>query len=376
MKKTLILTLLLSLVILLTVVIFIAGGNSQTIPKDNQIAEDTQASASVCQPVIATQLSQFADIIHIENTQEFDTNLNPLTGLAGITDEAVGMRPVAVMVNNIKPAFPQYGIAQADVIFEIPVEGNQTRFMALYADYTQVPKICSVRSCRKYFPAISEGFDAIYVNWGMSGAIESYVKSLKLTQYDGKYNAGGMFGRDMERRNAGYALEHTSYFDGTMLADVVKADGVRIEIEDDKKGTAFQFNSVVTKPSGNACTEVNVDFGAALATFTYDEVSNIYLKAHNGVAQMDGVTGTQLAFANVLVLEAKITADANGTHRDVNWHGGNGYYVSNGAMQKITWSKKNEQSPMKFYDEAGNELSINRGKTYIAINYIGQATFQ
>ena len=81
---------------------------------------------------------------------------NLLTGLATLTDEAVGKRPVAVMVNNTKASFPQYGIAQADIIFEVPVEGAETRFMAMYGDYTQVPKICSVRSCRMYFPEFSD----------------------------------------------------------------------------------------------------------------------------------------------------------------------------------------------------------------------------
>jgi hypothetical protein len=105
-------------------------------------------------------------------------NTNLLTGLPNLTDEAVGKRPVAVMVNNVKAAFPQYGVAQADIIFEVPVEGGSTRFMAMYGDYTQVPKVCSVRSCRMYFPEFSEGFDAVYVNWGMSDAIRPYVNSL------------------------------------------------------------------------------------------------------------------------------------------------------------------------------------------------------
>ena len=47
-------------------------------------------------------------------------------------------------------------------------------------------------------------------------------------------------------------------------------------------------------------------------------------------------------------------------------------------MKKITWEKleNNEQSRMHFYDMNGNELKINRGKSYIAVNYKNQATFQ
>lgn len=305
-------------------------------------------------------------------------NINLLTGVPDLTPEAYGKRPVAVMVNNIKPAFPQYGIEAADIIFEIPVEGSATRFMAIYGDYTQIPKICSIRSCRGYFPALSEGFDAVYVNWGMMDEVRAYTNTLGLTQFDGKYNEGNLFSRDADRKAAGYSMEHTGVFDGTRVDDVMIEKGLRTDIEDDKKDTAFNFvpyGETVT-PTGGACKVANIDFGIAEATLTYDETNGKYWKNYNGEAQIDGVTGNQLSFTNVLVLEANIKGAANGIHRDVDWHGGEGYYISNGAIQKIKWSKADEQSRLMLYDENGKELVMNRGKSYIAVNYIGDATFE
>ena len=55
------------------------------------------------------------------------------------------------MVNNHEAARPQYGIAQADILYEIPVEGDITRLMALYADYTKVPQICPIRAAAIIF---------------------------------------------------------------------------------------------------------------------------------------------------------------------------------------------------------------------------------
>lgn len=304
------------------------------------------------------------------------SELNLLTGEDTLSEEAKGKRPVAVMVNNIKPSFPQYGTAQADIIFEVLVEGNQTRFMCLYGDYTQVPKICSVRSARKYFPAISEGFDAIYVYWGMADAIEEYVDSLELTEFNGKTDTNGLFGRDKEKKAAGYSTEHTGYFDGTKLVDVLEDKDLRTDIESDKTSTAFLFNETATKPEGEDCTKVVVKFGAATATFTYDEETNTYFKMHNGEAQMDSKTDTQLEFTNVFVLETDIGLDPNGTHKLVNWNEGKGYYVSNGAVQEITFTKDSEEDRLILWDMDGNELSINTGKSYFAINVEGKATFE
>lgn len=306
-------------------------------------------------------------------------NTNLLTGLPTLTDEAIGKRPVAVMVNNVKASFPQYGIAEADIIFEIPVEGGSTRFMAMYGDYTQVPKVCSVRSCRMYFPEYSEGFDAVYVNWGMSEAIRPYVNSLNLTHYEGAYNTGNLFDRDTERRASGMALEHTGYFNGPGLPEAMEAAGQRTDIEADKKDTAFNFYEPenVVKPTGDACIKVEIDYGVAEPTFTYDAETNTYLKQHNGVNQIDGVTGTQLAFTNVIILETDIGEHSNGTHRDVRWYnGGTGYYISNGAVQKITWSKASIESRILLFDENGEELTINAGKSYIGISYYDKVTLE
>ena len=269
--------------------------------------------------------------------------------------------------------------AQADIIFEVPVEGGETRFMAMYGDYTQVPKVCSVRSCRMYFPEFSEGFDAVYVNWGMSDAIRPYVNTLGLTHYEGAYNTGNLFDRDKERRAAGKALEHTGYFNGPGLPEAMEKAGQRTDIEELKRDTAFNFYEPenVVKPTGDACETFVVNYDAVNSKFTYDAESNTYLKQHNGNPQIDGVTGTQLAFTNVLILETDIGEHENGTHRDVKWNkGGTGYYISNGAVQPITWKKAGIKERIVLFDEDGQELTINAGKSYIGISYYDKIKFE
>ena len=65
-------------------------------------------------------------------------------------DPAVNeQRPVAVMINNIGEAMPQSGIGQADVIYEMIVEGGITRLMAVFSDYSGLEKIGPVRSARQ-----------------------------------------------------------------------------------------------------------------------------------------------------------------------------------------------------------------------------------
>ena len=68
-------------------------------------------------------------------------------------------------------------------------------------------------------------------------------------------------------------------------------------------------------------------------------------------------------------------------HKNLDWDGGPesiGYYISNGAVEKVQWAKdpNNEKSRIFLYDETGMKIKVNRGKTYIAVNYANQTTFQ
>lgn len=305
-------------------------------------------------------------------------NINLLTGLPTLTDGAIGKRPVAVMVNNVDAALPQYGISDADVIFEIPVEADLTRLMAVYGDYTQMKDICSIRSCRYYYPILAVGFDAVYVHWGSDPTIaQETLNRLDIDHLDGDY---GLYGRDQDRLDSGYALEHTGVFYGADLPEALKQNDVRTDIKEEKAGMAFNFvpQDKTAVPSGEAASSVEVEFGLNYSTFTYDAQSGTYLKNFKSEPHMDVAADKQLAFTNVFILETDISVrEPESGLKNLNWQGGDeytGWYISGGKAQHITWSKADEYSYLKFFDESGAELAINRGKSYIAMTYPGNCT--
>lgn len=342
--------------------------------------ESSTSSAAPTETAEATATPEAtAEPTEVPNAEP--ANVNLLTGLPTLTDEAVGKRPVAVMINNVEAALPQYGISAADVIFEIPVEYDLTRLMALYGDYTQVPDVCSVRSCRYYYPILAVGFDAVYVHWGMDETIaRETVTRLDIDRVDALEASYGLLGRDQARLDSGYALEHTGMFYGGKLPEALENNGIRTDLDEAHQGAAFNFvpQGENAAPQGDAAGSVRVDFGGNYSTFTYDAETATYLKNYKDSPHMDSASGEQLAFENVIVLETDISVrDAAIGLKNVNWQGGasyHGYYISEGAVQPITWSKADEYSPLKFFGEDGEEVQINRGKTYIAMTYPGNCT--
>ena len=80
------------------------------------------------------------------------------------------------------------------------MEYDLTRLMAVYGDYTQIPEVCSIRSCRYYYPILAVGFDAIYVNWGMNESVaRPTVNSMDIDQYDGDEYASVIASAEIRR---------------------------------------------------------------------------------------------------------------------------------------------------------------------------------
>lgn len=309
--------------------------------------------------------------------EEPQGNENILTGLYDLSDKAVGKRPVAVMVNNLDAAMPQYGIEEADIMFELPVESDITRLMCVYGDYTKVPKICPVRSCRYYYPILAAGFDAFYVHWGQDPTIATQtLNSLKIDTMNGMNNTYDLYGRDSDRKSQGYALEHTGYFDGTKLVKALKKNKVRTDLKKGKSGAAFAFQDTeeITAAAGEACTLVKVSFHDYKSAFRYNADEKVYYKTRNGDKHIDGKSGNQVSFTNVIVLETDISVRDEKGRKNIDWKGGKnakGYYISGGNAQEIRWSKSDEYGYLKLTDTDGNELKLNRGKSYIAFTYAG-----
>lgn len=297
---------------------------------------------------------------------ETEKTVNFLTGLE--TDMAPLARPVAVTVNNLEASLPQYGIGEADIIMEFPVEGGITRLMALYGDYRNVPEVCSVRSCRYYFPIFACGFDAVYFCYGSNETLATpTLERLGIDHIDGnKAGDSLVFERDEERMEL-YSAEHTVYLKGENMKEIFEDYGFSKKRDETLGKTAFDFSSEAVSLSLE-CNGITGSFSSSYSSaFNFDEVTGKYLKNHNGQAHVDSRSGEQLAFENVFFLEAEISSYMDTSLVEIDWHGGRGYYATKGTVAEIYWEKESEDSPLRFFDAQKNPLKINKGKSYIGI---------
>ena len=297
-----------------------------------------------------------------------------------ITEEAASTRPLAVMYPINKQAQPQYGLSNVAVFYEIMEEGTMSRQMGILEDWTELDQIGNIRSIRDYFVYAALEYDPIIIHYG---GPEVYVTNiLTRDDVDNLNGVGGKMGSDYGaffRIPEGSTSEHTAFTDADHVLAAIDKAGFSLEHRDEYYYNESHFN-FTTKSNPNTledysdavdATEIDMAgcFPVTKSALTYNEEDGLYYKTLYGEAQKDAVTGEQLAFANVIVQRAyNEIRDDNGylafqmhdTTRD-------GYFITQGKMIHVTWEKTEDYVPTKFYDDNGNEITANTGKTMIFV---------
>ncbi len=135
-----------------------------------------------------------------------------------------------------------------------------------------------------------------------------------------------------------------------------------------------EVNKMTGCPTAKSIDIVHSD--SYKTSFTYSNLSKTYkMRMYSHLAKkfedtVDELTGKQLAFANVVVCFASIAAYAGDSHdvQEVNYVvGGEAYLFTYGGVQVGRWEKPHPTQPLKLYADNGEEMKLNRGKTYLAL---------
>ena len=318
-----------------------------------------------------------------EVTDTSDDEVPPEDGMvrSKLTNEWVSadvgnLRPLAVMIPNDKSALPQYNISNADVLYECLVEGEITRLMAIYGDWTGLERVGNIRSCRDYYVCWAFEWDAIYCHAGGPFYIDEVISRKDTNNINALTAPSGVFYRTTDR-----SAPQNLYLDGADIVKEANRLGYDLEPRDNYADDIhYQFTSK-SKPNNldeygsDAVTASKIDLSSAYPVtqtyFEYNADDGLYYRYQkpSGGAHMDAATNTQLAFKNVLiqftyheVRDAKgyLAFQCNDTTRD-------GWFFTNGKGIHVNWKKTSDYGATRYYDDNGNEIVLNTGKTMVCI---------
>lgn len=318
-----------------------------------------------------------------EEQKKANQDLPPKEGMvrSRITNEWVSekvnnTRPVTIMIPNTKSA-AQYGISQADVLYECNVEKSITRLMALFQDWSDFDRLGNVRSCRDYFLYWSFEWDAVYIHYGGPFYIDEVINRPDTDDIDGL--TSNIFWR---ADDTGNTTDNAFVDTKGILSDMDRLDydlNYRSGYADKQHYRFAPYdtpNTLEQYPDAVPAQKIDMSptYPVTNCYFIYNEETGLYDRYQHLAGTSDGphidqANGQQLAFKNILVQNTYFEVrDEKGylsfqcidSTRD-------GWYFTNGRGIHVTWKKNSDYGATRYYDDNGNEIELNTGKTMVCI---------
>ncbi len=269
--------------------------------------------------------------------------------------------PVAVMIDNKKESWPQAGLSYAGLVFEAPVEGGITRFLAIYTTGETIKKIGPVRSIRPYYIDWAGEFGALMAHIGGSpealGIIAADANLAKMN-LDGN---GEYFWRAKDR-----IAPHNAYTSSKFLDD---ARDKKIKNRD-LKFNLWEFKNDSGLSERGEGKELVIKFSndpLYNAVWVYDKDKNEYKrKLGNDYAKDED--GRMILAKNIAVIATDIEIIDEVSRRRIAVIGNGGALIfQDGKKIEAKWEKKDRAGRLNFFDLNGNEIKFNRGVIWVEV---------
>ena len=302
-------------------------------------------------------------------------------------------RPIAVMIDNHSGAWPQANLNKAYLVYEIIVEGGETRLMAVFKGQ-DLEKIGPVRSSRHYFLDYALENDAIYVHHGWSPQAQANIAELGVNNINGIQESSKDFWRVKDK-----SAPHNLFTSTASILKIAERKGYRTETTKESvlKYVATEFNltdkyklekveetensvevNKTTEKEDNTKTKAIVANTITIphsklqtVKYEYNKETKTYDRYARGKIQTDYITGETVTTKNII-----ITMCDNYTLQDSENKGRQGlknigtfnvYYITNGTAIPIKCIKTSREVQTVYKDLDGNEINVNDGNTFINI---------
>jgi hypothetical protein len=277
-----------------------------------------------------------------------------------LTGDAKELYPVAVMIDNKEEARPWAGVSSAGLVFEAPVEGGITRFLAIFTTDEAIKKIGPVRSIRPYCIDWAREFGAIMMHIGGSPDALKIIagdSGLSGRNIDG---AGDYFWRDNSR-----IAPHNAYTSSALLDKARKKFGLA-DLKFDQ--WTFKDDDMISErgTAGLLIVKFN-NYAQYDAVWEYDRDKNEY-KRKIGKKYAQDEDGRMILAKNVAILQTDIEViDAVSRRKITTVGAGDALLFQDGKKIEARWEKRSQDDRIAFFDLNGKELKFNRGATWIEV---------
>jgi hypothetical protein len=284
----------------------------------------------------------------------------PLTGLPDPGGAALQRSALTVKIENTPEALPQWGVAQADVVYEEIVNGGITRLAAIFN--SQAPgKIGPVRSVRPTDTQVVYPLGGIFAySGGAQYAINSIETApVKLIDEDA---AGSAMFRDPDLQ-----APHNLFARGPQL--------FAFEGTPTPPPALFSYRASSAAVVGAPVTSFVVPFPSIYpVTWTWDSATSSWDRTIFGQSDVTG-TGQRESPKNVVVMDVNYVNGIGTLNSYANLQGSGEAMVFTGGREVVgTWSRGSSMADViQYKTSSGATIRLTPGQTWVELLNDGAA---
>ena len=295
----------------------------------------------------------------------------PLTGELTTDSSLIQRRALAAKVGNgDRRARPQTGLAAADIVYEILIEGGKTRFLAVF--HSEIPSaVGPVRSVRSGDIDLLADLSTPYLV--SSGANTTVLAEMRQAARTGTFvDVGGLrtfvpYSRDRSRRSPFNLYFH---YENLIGEDAAALPGGPLAAP---VAPLFDYGS--PNPAGiDDAIGVTVTFHRSSGNV----VSHIWDAAVGGWVRIQGGAlmttetdfgVTEVAPVNVAVvwMPYRVSAAHTQSPQALSYGTGDALVLTAGTVHHAVWERTEDRAGFRFSDVAGNPLSLSPGSTWLLV---------
>lgn len=296
---------------------------------------------------------------HGPTTTKKPASVAPLTGLPYPKHLLKDRSALTIKIDNTPEAHPQFGVSEADVVYEEIVEGGITRLAAIF--YSHLPSIVGpVRSVRRTDREIVFPIGGIFA---FSGGAEYAVKSIETAPvklYD-QFNAGDTMYRDPTR-----LPPHNLLANAILL---MRKDGLPRP-----PPPLFTYLGGGKKFQGPPVKAFTVGFESGYAaTYSWDSATKSWDRSIFGAADITA-EGVRVSPKNVIVMTVNYVGGVGVIDSYAELLGTGPVEVfSQGRLERGTWSRANLRHPAIYKNAQGKIINLTPGQTWVELMSTGES---
>jgi hypothetical protein len=340
-----------ALLVLSTLLLAACGGGDSD--EDSAV---TQTSTTTTEPTTTTTEAPTT------TTEPAPAPTFPLTGLP--LDGADPEHPALVVkIDNHPDSRPQWGLNQADIVYEEIVEGRITRFAAVFHSQDSDP-VGPIRSARTSdFDILTQLNTPLFANSGGNENVLNMLNSVDAQSVN--VNAEpDLYYRESSRPRPHNLMANTS----ELMAAAGEEAGTPPQL--------FEYRTPDAPLPANAMPidGIDIDYGGTQIEYRWDPATGGWQRAQNGTPHVD-VDDVQIAPENVVVQfisYGRSPADAGSPEAELIGEG-DVWVLTDGHLIEGTWHRPDEESPTTL--TVGDEtIALTPGSTWVALPRLDMAT--